>query len=214
MFNPSNVFDQQIHAGPPHESNIGYSLAKRQVDWLNRDYNQVFEDSLFTAIIPTNIYGRHDNFNFEHSHVVPGLIHKAYLSAMRVLNGQAESATLNVSGSGKPLRQFIYAPDLARIIIWALESYNGTDPMIICPDEVDEVSISHVAETICREFNLRYNINMTVEYDTSKSDGQYKKTSSNLKFRKLYPEFKFTTLELGIPEVVDWFISNYPKIRK
>lgn len=184
------------------------------MDLLNRDYNQVFKDSLFTAIIPTNIYGRRDNFNLGNSHVIPCLIHKAYLSVMGALNGEVSQATLKVSGSGKPLRQFIYAADLANIILWALEDYHDTEPMIICPDEVDEVSISRVAEIICHEFSARYNINIIVEYDTDQSDGQYKKTSSNSKFRKLYPQFKFTTLESGIREVINWFCSNYPSVRK
>lgn len=181
---------------------------------LNRDYNQIFEDSLFTAVVPTNIYGQYDNFHLGQSHVIPGLIHKAYLSAEQAIRDGSKSAILIVYGSGKPLRQFIYAEDLARILLWTLKSYHDKEPVIISPDEVDEVSIGHLAELICSEFRSRYNINMTVEFDTNQSDGQHKKTSSNLKFRKLYPQFKFTKLESGIPEVIDWLISNYPKVRK
>lgn len=67
----------QVHLGPPHPSNYGYSYAKRMIDVLNRAYNDKY-GCMFTSIIPCNVYGPHDNFNLETSHVIPGLIHKLY----------------------------------------------------------------------------------------------------------------------------------------
>jgi GDP-L-fucose synthase len=80
------IDETMIHLGPPHDSNFGYSYAKRMIDILNKGYDNFYkyntsEDqsrTLFTSIIPTNVYGPNDNFNFEDSHVIPGLIHKAY----------------------------------------------------------------------------------------------------------------------------------------
>eukprot|EP00045_Choanoeca_perplexa_P001092 m.17971 g.17971 ORF g.17971 m.17971 type:complete len:82 (+) comp10724_c0_seq4:528-773(+) len=66
-----------IHLGPPHDSNFGYSYAKRLVDVYNKAYHQQ-HGCQFTSVIPTNIYGPHDNFNVEDGHVIPGLIHKVY----------------------------------------------------------------------------------------------------------------------------------------
>ncbi|XP_031447172.1 GDP-L-fucose synthase isoform X1 [Phasianus colchicus] len=95
------IDETMIHNGPPHSSNFGYSYAKRMIDVQNRGY---FEQHgcRFTAVIPTNVFGPHDNFNIEDGHVLPGLIHKVYLAKQ---NGSA----LTVWGTGKPRRQFIYS---------------------------------------------------------------------------------------------------------
>lgn len=204
--------------GPPHESNAGYSLAKRQVDLLNRQYNVAHhhagQGSLFTSIIPTNIYGCHDNFNLEQSHVIPGLIHKAYITATEAKSKNSKQAVLRVCGSGKPLRQFIYAPDLAKLILWTLENYNDPEPLILCPDEDDEISIGNIAEIIAQHFSEIFSLIITVAFDLNHSDGQYRKTASNRKFRTLYPGFKFTPTEVGIRQVIDWFCLNYTTARK
>ena len=65
----------QVHNGPPHPSNFGYSYAKRLVDVQNRAYHQQ-HGRCYTSVIPTNVFGPHDNFNVEDGHVLPGLIHK------------------------------------------------------------------------------------------------------------------------------------------
>lgn len=79
------IDESMIHLGPPHDSNFGYSYAKRMIDILNKGYDNYYkfhsdgkEKTIFTSIIPTNVYGPHDNFNLEDSHVIPGLIFKAY----------------------------------------------------------------------------------------------------------------------------------------
>lgn len=71
-----------VHLGPPHPSNEGYAYAKRMLDVVNRCYNEKVGETgpKFQSVIPTNIYGPHDNFNLEDGHVIPGLIHKCYLA--------------------------------------------------------------------------------------------------------------------------------------
>jgi len=69
--------EDKVHLGPPHHSNVGYALAKRMIDTLNHCYNEEYGCN-FTSIIPTNVYGKNDNFSIESGHVLPGLIHKAY----------------------------------------------------------------------------------------------------------------------------------------
>ncbi|NXV90222.1 FCL synthase, partial [Calonectris borealis] len=95
------IDESMIHNGPPHSSNFGYSYAKRMIDIQNRGY---FEQHgcRFTAVIPTNVFGPHDNFNIEDGHVLPGLIHKVYLA-------KQTGSALTVWGTGKPRRQFIYS---------------------------------------------------------------------------------------------------------
>lgn len=76
-------------------------------------------------------------------------------------------------------------------------------------DEVDEVSISHAAEQIAEAFSY----NGRLVYDTKMADGQFKKTASNSKLRKLYPDFVFTPFSKGIKETVEWFQLNYSNAR-
>ena len=61
----------QVHLGPPHDSNFGYSYAKRMIDVLNRGYSQQ-HGCKFTSVVPCNVFGPHDNFNMQDGHVIPG----------------------------------------------------------------------------------------------------------------------------------------------
>ncbi|CAG8585777.1 16161_t:CDS:2, partial [Racocetra fulgida] len=93
-------------------------------------YYDQFGDK-FTSVIPTNVFGPHDNYDLQDSHVIPGLIHKCYLA--------------KIAGTGKPLRQFIYSRDLAKLFIWVLREY----------DEKDEVSIKDVADAIVNAMDFK-----------------------------------------------------------
>lgn len=201
--------EDKIHQGPPHDSNFGYAYAKRLVDIANHAYKEEFGCN-FTAAIPTNIYGPHDNYDLENSHVIPGLIHKCYIAKQ---NG----TPFVVAGTGKPLRQFVYSYDLARMFIWQLREYDDdVEPIIFSVGEDDDVSIRYVAEQIVKAFDFKGE----VQFDTSKSDGQFRKPASNEKLLRLVretskdnEEFKFTPFEHGLKESVDWFIENYHQAR-
>jgi len=172
---PDNVTypinESMLHKAPPHYSNDSYAYAKRLLEIQSRAYNEQYGDN-FICVIPTNIYGSYDNFHLQNAHVIPALIHQCYLS-------KKESKPFVVKGSGKPLRQFIYAKDLGDLILWTLFNYNQKDNLILSVDEEDEVSISDIASYIAEEFNYKE----SMIYDTSFSDGQYKKTASNKKLR-------------------------------
>ncbi|KAA0708198.1 GDP-L-fucose synthase [Triplophysa tibetana] len=73
------IDETMIHNGPPHESNFGYAYAKRMIDVYNKAYFEQNERR-YTSVIPTNVFGPHDNFNIDDGHVLPGLIHKTYLA--------------------------------------------------------------------------------------------------------------------------------------
>ncbi|KAK4474211.1 hypothetical protein MN116_000021 [Schistosoma mekongi] len=74
-----SVDETMIHNGPPHDSNYGYSYAKRMVDIMNRGYSETY-GVIYTSVIPTNIFGPFDNFDINQGHVIPGLIHKTHLA--------------------------------------------------------------------------------------------------------------------------------------
>jgi len=196
------IDETMIHNGAPHPSNESYAYAKRMIDVINRSYRQQYGDK-FISVIPTNIYGPHDNFHLEDSHVIPGLIHKFY-------NAKKNGTQMTVMGSGKPLRQFIYSLDLAKLFLWALRHYDESEPIIFSTDERDEVTIKEVVDHIIEAMEFKGD----VEYDTTKSDGQFKKTASTKKLRKYLPDFTFTPIKQGISETVKWFVDNYETARK
>lgn len=114
----------QIHNGPPHSSNFGYSHAKRLIDITNRAYHEKY-GHIFTSVVPCNIFGPHDNFAADVSHVIPGMINRLYNC---IETGQQ---IFSVYGTGKPLRQFIYSLDLAKLMVWTLRSYDSVEPLIL-----------------------------------------------------------------------------------
>lgn len=196
------IDETMVHNGPPHDSNFGYSYAKRMIDVQNKAYHAQY-GCRFTSVIPTNVFGPEDNFNIEDGHVLPGLIHKTYLA-------KKNGGPLTIWGSGKPLRQFIYSVDLARLFLWVLREYKEIDPIILSVDESEEVSIADAARLVVKAMDFKGEI----VFDTSKSDGQFKKTASNAKLRKYLPGYKFTPMEEAIKESVDWFVNNYDTARK
>lgn len=196
------IDETMIHNGPPHHSNAGYAYAKRMIDTMNRAYKEEYGCN-FTSIIPTNIYGKHDNFSIEKGHVIPGLIHKCY-------KAKTDDTPFCIWGTGTPLRQFIYNRDLAELTVWVTREYDEADPIILSVDEEAEVSIKDVALAVAKAMKFEGK----VDFDTSKADGQYKKTACNKKLRKYRPDYKFTSMPDGIQESVDWFVENYETARK
>mmetsp|Transcript_17002 Transcript_17002/g.22107 ORF Transcript_17002/g.22107 Transcript_17002/m.22107 type:complete len:347 (+) Transcript_17002:81-1121(+) len=196
------IDETMIHNGPPHDSNAGYAYAKRMIDVLNKCYKDEYGCN-FTATIPTNIYGPHDNFSIECGHVIPGLIHKCYLA-------KKNNTDFTIWGSGKPLRQFIYSLDLAELTVWTMRSYEEVDPIILSVDEAAEVSIADIAYLVAEGMEFTGN----VVFDTSKADGQFKKTAANHKLRKYLPDYQFTPIAEGIKQSCKWFLDNYESARK
>eukprot|EP01096_Ripella_sp_DP13-Kostka_P009827 TRINITY_DN3787_c0_g1_i2.p1 TRINITY_DN3787_c0_g1~~TRINITY_DN3787_c0_g1_i2.p1 ORF type:complete len:361 (-),score=139.61 TRINITY_DN3787_c0_g1_i2:59-1093(-) len=200
----SYPFDESVvHNGPPHPSNEGYAYAKRVLEIQGRLLNQEQSHSLFVSVVPTNVFGPFDNFQLEDAHVLPALIHKAHLAKL-------EDRPLLVLGSGKPLRQFIYSVDLGKLVIWSLEQYTDIEqPLMLCTDPKDELSIGEVAQLIATAMQVK-----GLDFDASKADGQFKKTASNGKLRALHPSFEFTPMNQAIQTTCDWFHNHLDSIRK
>lgn len=193
------IDETMLHAGPPHNSNDAYAYAKRMLDIQCQSYNQQFGTN-YSCIIPTNIYGDHDNYNLQDAHVIPALIHKCYLA-------KSANKPFVVAGTGKPLRQFIHSDDLAYIILRLLGKLDRENIIISCDEEV---SIGHVSKIISRAFDYEDSL----IFDESLSDGQYKKTANPAKLRNKIPGYKFIEIETGINKTVKYFTENYNKIRK
>ena len=202
---PDNVSypidETMLHDGPPHDSNYTYAYTKRILEVQSRAYYEETNNK-YISIIPTNIYGKYDNFSLEEGHVIPSLIHKCFIA-------KKENKPFVVRGSGKALRQFIHSSDLAKLIIFTMENYDDKEPIILSVDEDEEVSIKYVATKIAECMDYLDNL----IFDESFSDGQIKKTASSKKLKKLIKDFKFKNIDEGLSETISWFISKYPNLR-
>ncbi|NXM04521.1 FCL synthase, partial [Tyrannus savana] len=204
------IDETMIHNGPPHSSNFGYSYAKRMIDIQNRGYSEQ-HGRRFTAVIPTNVFGPHDNFNIEDGHVLPGLIHKVHLA-------KQSGSALTVWGTGKPRRQFIYSLVCGALGSreWGWKGWNGTPEesesswFVLGLGEEDEVSIREAAEAVAEAMDFRGEL----VFDPTKADGQFKKTASNAKLRRYLPGFQFTPFRKAVKETCAWFDANYADARK
>ena len=192
--------EKKIHLGEPHFSNYPYAYAKRMSDIQIRAYREQYGLN-YTSVIPCNIYGPNDNFSLEHGHVIPMLMHKLYLA-------QQNNTDFVVWGSGKPLREFIFSKDVAKLAEWALHNYNESEPIILSTS--NEISIKDLVDLLVKEFEFKGK----VIFDDSKPDGQYRKPSDNSKLKSYLPNFQFTLIEDGLKETVKWFKENYETTRK
>ena len=192
--------EKKIHLGEPHNSNYSYAYAKRMVDIQSRAYNEQYGTN-YVCVVPTNIYGPNDNFSIDDGHVLPALLHKCYLA-------KQNNTDLEVWGSGKPLREFIYSEDVGKLSEWALDNYEEQEPIIFSTS--DEISIRDVVDIIVDKFNFKGN----VIWQSDKPDGQFRKPSDNSKLKSYLPDFQFTPIEEGIEKTVEWLIDNYEEIRK
>lgn len=191
--------ETKIHLGEPHYSNAPYAYAKRMADVQIQAYNKQYGTRYF-SVIPCNVYGPGDNYNLENGHVIPTLVHRCYLA-------KQNKTSFEIWGDGTPLREFIFSKDVANVVDLLIERYTDTRPVII--SNPTEYTIKQVVDLIVEHVGFEGE----VKWLSDKSNGQYKKPSSNRRLLSIIGDYSFTTLEVGIKESVDWFTLNYPNIR-
>jgi GDP-L-fucose synthase len=192
--------EEQIHNGPPHESNYGYAYAKRMIDIQSRSYRKQYGCNFITAV-PNNLFGEHDNFDLNNSHVVPAMIRKMY-------EAKQKNKDVILWGDGTPLREFTYSRDLAQILLFLLNSYNNEEPINI--GNTKEYSIKQIAELIANKVQF----NGKIVWDTTKPNGQHKKPSDNSKLISFgFDKNGYTNINDALTNVCNWYKLNYPNIR-
>jgi GDP-L-fucose synthase len=192
--------EDQLHLGPPHSSNYGYAYAKRMLEVQSRAYRQQFGCN-FITVIPNNLYGPNDNYDLESGHVIPALIRKFYEAKV------SKTGVVTLWGDGTPIREFTFARDAAKIILWLSENYNGESPVNI--GNTEEITIRKLAEMIADEIGF-YGV---INFDTSKPNGQHKKPTSNEYLKSLGWNGEYTPLREGLKETIRHFVKMYPNVR-
>ena len=91
-----------------------------------------------------------------------------------------------------------------------MREYHSPDPITLSVDEASEVSIKDVALAVAKAMEFEGEI----VFDTSKADGQFKKTACNKKLRGYRSDYQFTSIDEGVKKSVDWFLENYETCRK
>ena len=192
--------EDNIHNGPPHQSNFAYAYAKRMIDVQSRAYNKQHGCNFITAV-SNNLFGEDDNFDLENSHVIPAMIRKIYEAKMN-------NSDVVLWGDGSPLREFTYSGDMAEILLFLLDEYNDPTPLNI--GNVGEYSIKEVASVISK--NLAFD--GEVVWDVAKPSGQYRKPSTNKRLLELgWEKENYTSLDMALKKTCEWFTTNYPNVR-
>lgn len=191
---PMPFKEENLWNGYPEETNAPYGLAKKMMLAQSQAYNQQYG---FNAIhlVMINLYGPGDNFNPESSHVIPALIKK--VADAKKIN----SNYIEVWGTGKATREFLYVEDAAEGIILAAEKYDKPEPVNLGSGM--EISIKDLIETICRLMDFKGEI----RWDSSKPDGQPRRT---LDVSRAEKEFSFkakVNFEEGLKKTINWYLS-------
>lgn len=190
--------ENDLHYGEPHNSNYPYAYAKRMTQVLS----QIAREKGFNYqnLIPCNLYGFNDNYNLEKSHLIPALIRKFYLAS------KDKNYQIEIWGDGTPIREFIFANDIPKIIEIILLNNFKFNEMIISPNT--NHSINQIAIMLNNYF---LNKSKDFIYDKNKPNGQIKKQTDSEKF-KIFCErfdFKLTSLEDGLKETINYFINTF-----
>lgn len=186
-----------LHDGPPFPAHGSYAHAKRMVDVQIEAYRKQYGVN-YCSIIPGNIFGEHDNFDMAHGHVVPSLIHKAYLA-------RDSGAALAAWGDGSPLREFIYVGDLARVCVALLTLDQPLPQRLIVSG--NEMLIRDLVELVASVFKIG------VEWDVSKPNGQLRRQTVSEHFDRLFPGFVRTPIRESVVQTAKWFDDNYDNAR-
>lgn len=194
-FTPVPFKEGDIWNGYPEETNAPYGLAKKMMLVQSQAYRQEYGfNSIY--LLPVNLYGPGDNFDPDSSHVIPALI-KKFVEAVR-----AGSKSVDVWGTGKASREFVYVDDAARGIALAAERYDKPEPVNI--GSGIEIRIKDLVEIIAGLTDFEGTIN----WDTSKPDGQQRRC---LDVSRARIEFGFEAemdFEEGLRRTVDWYKTN------
>lgn len=191
----SPIDEGQMWDGYSQYESAGYSMAKKMGIVASRSYREQY-DLNSVVIIPGNMYGPYDNFEPEASHVVPAMIRR-YYEAM--VHDQQEVV---MWGTGSPLRDFVYAADVAATIPFFIDEYDSSEPVNLSSGTT--TSIKDLAETIREEVGYRGSI----VWDTSKPDGQAVKIFDVTRMRLLGIDCA-TPLMAGLRHTIAWFSAHY-----
>ena len=194
-FTPVPFKEDDLWLGYPEETNAPYGLAKKMSLVQAQAYRQQYGFNAI-SLIPVNMYGQGDSFDPKKSHVIAALIRKVYQAKKEGKN------FIEVWGTGKATREFLYVEDGAEGIILATEKYDKPEPVNLGSGM--EISIKDLAELICKLMNFKGEI----RWDASKPDGQPRRRLDTSKAKKEFGFVAKINFEEGLKRTIQWYIEN------
>jgi len=192
---PQPIKEEYLLSGYLEETNEAYALAKiaglKMCEFFNKQYG-----TNFISVMPTNLYGPHDNFHPKNSHVMPALIRRFHEAKVNNI------PEVVVWGSGTPLREFLYSEDMADACIHLMETYEGNDFFNIGTGK--EISIKGLAELVKEIVGYEGKI----VWDSTKPDGTPRKLLDVSRLEKAGWTYK-TEIRDGIEKAYKWYLENY-----
>jgi GDP-L-fucose synthase len=189
------IKEEYIHDGYPHESNYSYSFAKRLIDPSIKAYRAEYGMNVI-GLISNGIFGENANFRPEESIMLAALIRRFYENADK-------DTKIVIWGDGSPLREYTYSQDMARAFMWCLDHYD--DSQILNIGSTEEYSVKETAYMIADILGVNRN---RIEFDVSRPNGIYKKSTDNSRFLSL-SGFQYTPFRVGLENAIEWFSRNY-----
>lgn len=189
------IQEDALLTGPLEPTNEWFAIAKIAGIKLCQAYRKQYGVD-YISVMPTNLYGPNDNFDFNSSHVIPALIQKAHLAKA------TNQPSIEIWGSGKPIREFMYIDDFADSLIFILKNYSDSNLLNISTGQ--EITIEQLVQKVVKIVNFHGIIN----YDSSKPDGISKKTLDSKTLDKL-GWFASTSLEQGLKKTYEWYLNRF-----
>ena len=196
---PQPIPEDALLTGPLEVTNEAYAIAKIAGLEMCRFFKKQYGDD-FISCMPTNLYGPHDNYDLAGSHVMPAMIRKFHEAKV---NG---AATVELWGTGTPLREFLYVDDMADACVFLLENYDGEQHVNIGTGK--EVTIKELAETVKAVVGFEGEI----VWNTDMPDGTPRKLTNVDKLHGLGWHHK-VELNEGVQLAYDWFKENVATAR-
>ncbi len=192
---PQPIKEEYLLSGFLEPTNEAYAIAKIAGLEMCKFFKRQYGDN-FISCMPTNLYGPYDNFDLKSSHVLPALIRKFHEAK------KEGKPSVEVWGTGTPLREFLHVDDMADACIFLMENYNGEEHVNIGTGE--EVSIKQLAETVKEIIGYKGQL----LFNSDKPDGTPRKLTDITKLHELGWKHSINLKE-GIEDSYKWFKENY-----
>ncbi len=218
---PQPMSEECLLTSPLEYTNEPYAIAKIAGIKMCESYNLQYGTN-FISVMPTNLYGPNDNFDLENSHVIPALIRKIHDAKINNLT------EVEIWGSGKPRREFMYSEDMADACVYIMEQINFKDVVNSCTSggcepitnnqytniqitnthlnigTGSDISIKELAELMKRIIGF----NGELKFNTNKPDGTLEKLTNVSKLHTLGWKHK-VELDVGIRKIYEWYKNEY-----
>lgn len=196
---PQPIPEDALLTGPLEVTNEAYAIAKISGLEMCKFFKMQYGDD-FISCMPTNLYGPYDNYDLSNSHVMPAMIRKFHEAKVN------NAPTVELWGTGSPLREFLYSDDMADACVYLLENYSGLQHVNIGTGK--EVTIKELAETVQATVGYEGKI----VWNSDMPDGTPRKLTNVDKLHSIGWTHK-VELKEGVKLAYDWFRENVDTAR-